>query len=233
MHAQSVAGPGPGMMMGPRKQDIENPRMMASIDESDQQDLIINDPRRGSAGRAGSNLGSLAFESQGDASHKFSYAPDNARFSYGPKHGGLAKGAVGYGEEMSLSIRRGTYNGHVGSMAFESEHSKKLSVYSSGIDKNLQGFGSYRDNQIQLGMSERDRKKEILRKETLKNRNRQALDDLESDATACFSCFDCNQNNVKKQETNSAWQEVTYYKMDEIFKQNNPDQVPEWFEGFQ
>ena len=86
---------------------------------------------------------------------------------------------------------------------------------------------------MQLGMTEKDRKKEQQRRETNKYKNRQALDELETDSTVCFSCFDCVKEPKNSQEINLAWQDQTYHKMDEIFRQNNMDQVPEWFNPFQ
>lgn len=45
---------------------------------------------------------------------------------------------------------------------------------------------------MQLGMSERDRKKDQQRRESNKHKRKQALDDLEStEGGSCFSCFDC------------------------------------------
>lgn len=111
-------------------------------------------------------------------------------------------------------------NKHKGSIA-DSEHSKRLSQYS----RNLQGFGAYSQNQMQFAMSEKDRKKEAQRRESNKYKNRHALDELEtSEGNMCFSCFECVKSSPKNsRETNSMWQEVTYHKLDEIFRQNNMD----------
>lgn len=94
-----------------------------------------------------------------------------------------------------------------------------MSTYS----KNLQGFGAYSENQMQVGLSERDQRKERARRETNKYRNQRALDELQSDSNVCFSCFDCFTAPNQPESINRAWQEVTYQKMDEIFRQNNPD----------
>lgn len=87
----------------------------------------------GAPGEA-SRQDSFAFESSADASEK------GMQFK-------APKGTIG-GDSM--------YGGARISLAAGSEHSKRMSQYS----KNLQGFGAYSQNQMQLGMSERDRKKE-------------------------------------------------------------------------
>lgn len=53
----------------------------------------------------------------------------------------------------------------------------------------------------------------------------------------CFGFFDCmltsNAAVEKKDRKHKEWQVMTHQKMDEIFRQNNSDMVPDWFYPFQ
>lgn len=159
---QTQSGPGQPGIRGTEAQ--ENPAMMASIDEGEQSRDFFTAQEKDL-----SRQESFAFESSGNSSQKMSFAPQGMSFP---------KGTIG---------ASGSIAGIRVSMA-DSDHSKRMSQYS----KNLQGFGAYSQNQIQLGMSERDRKKEMQRRETNKYKNRKALDELQdTEGSVCFSCFDC------------------------------------------
>ena len=56
------------------------------------------------------------------------------------------------------------------------------------------------------------------------------MDNLETNQSSCFSC--CYKKEEDSKELNKKWAQVTFHKMDEIFRLNNIDQIPEWFEGF-